>query len=106
MTAFLQNLVELASASPLFETCSAFTRNTACVLAKSPKVILFDKFHVIRHLGKALNELRKAEYARVRQAAALHQVPGVHAALQSREPEPGSTQRALENEAFIDEIYC
>lgn len=27
--------------------------------------ILFDKFHVIRHLGEALDKVRKAEYARV-----------------------------------------
>ena len=27
--------------------------------------ILFDKFHVIRHLGEALDQLRKSEYARV-----------------------------------------
>jgi transposase len=31
-----------------------------------PKVaILFDKFHVIGHLGKALDEVRKSEYGRV-----------------------------------------
>ena len=28
--------------------------------------ILFDKFHVMRHLGDALDKVRKAEYARVR----------------------------------------
>jgi transposase len=28
--------------------------------------ILFDKFHVLRHLGAALDKVRKAEYARVR----------------------------------------
>ena len=27
--------------------------------------ILFDKFHIIRHLGEALDKVRKAEYARV-----------------------------------------
>jgi transposase len=27
--------------------------------------ILFDKFHVMRHLGKALDQVRKAEYARL-----------------------------------------
>ena len=27
--------------------------------------ILFDKFHVIRHLGKALDHVRKSEYARL-----------------------------------------
>ena len=28
--------------------------------------ILFDKFHVMRHLGEALDHVRKAEYARLR----------------------------------------
>jgi transposase len=28
--------------------------------------ILFDKFHVIRHLGEALDQVRKSEYARLR----------------------------------------
>lgn len=27
--------------------------------------VLFDKFHVMRHLGEALDKVRKAEYARV-----------------------------------------
>jgi transposase len=27
--------------------------------------ILFDKFHVLRHLGEALDKIRKTEYARV-----------------------------------------
>lgn len=27
--------------------------------------ILFDKFHVMRHLGEALDKVRKAEYARL-----------------------------------------
>jgi transposase len=27
--------------------------------------ILFDKFHILRHLGDALDKIRKAEYARV-----------------------------------------
>ena len=32
----------------------------------APKAaILFDKFHVLRHLGDALDKIRKAEYARV-----------------------------------------
>jgi transposase len=34
--------------------------------ANAPKAaILFDKFHVLRHLGEALDKIRKAEYARV-----------------------------------------
>ena len=27
--------------------------------------ILFDKFHIMRHLGEALDKVRKAEYARL-----------------------------------------
>ena len=34
--------------------------------AKAPQAaILFDKFHIMRHLGEALDKVRKAEYARV-----------------------------------------
>jgi len=33
---------------------------------RAPQVaILFDKFHVMRHLGKALDQVRKSEYARL-----------------------------------------
>ena len=33
---------------------------------KAPQAaILFDKFHVMRHLGEALDKVRKAEYARL-----------------------------------------
>jgi transposase len=33
---------------------------------KAPQAaILFDKFHIMRHLGEALDKVRKAEYARV-----------------------------------------
>lgn len=28
--------------------------------------ILFEKFHIMRHLGEALDKVRKAEYARLR----------------------------------------
>jgi transposase len=35
-------------------------------IAHAPQAaILFDKFHVIRHLGEALDQVRKSEYARV-----------------------------------------
>lgn len=34
--------------------------------AKAPQAaILFDKFHILRHLGEALDKVRKAEYARM-----------------------------------------
>jgi transposase len=33
---------------------------------KAPQAaILFDKFHIMRHLGEALDKVRKAEYARL-----------------------------------------
>ena len=58
---------------------------------KAPQAaILFDKFHIMRHLGEALDKVRKAEYARLqRQGPALHQGPEVHAAVAPREPHPG-----------------
>jgi transposase len=35
--------------------------------SKAPQAaILFDKFHIIRHLGEALDKVRKAEYARLK----------------------------------------
>ncbi len=35
-------------------------------LARAPQAaILFDKFHIMRHLGEALDKVRKAEYARL-----------------------------------------
>ena len=35
-------------------------------VARAPQAaILFDKFHIMRHLGKALDEVRKSEYRRL-----------------------------------------
>ena len=55
---------------------------------KAPQAaILFDKFHVMRHLGEALDKVRKSEYARLaRQGPALHQGPEIHAAVAPGEP--------------------
>jgi transposase len=39
-------------------------RNVAMEMAPQA-AILFDKFHIMRHLGEALDKVRKAEYARV-----------------------------------------
>ena len=53
--------------------------------AHAPKsAILFDKFHIMRHLGEALDTVRKSEYARPRPA--LHQGPEIHPAVAPREP--------------------
>lgn len=38
----------------------------ATAKAAPQAAVLFDKFHVMRHLGKALDAVRKAEYARLR----------------------------------------
>jgi transposase len=51
--------------------------------------ILFDKFHIMRHLGKALDKVRKSEYAAFGQTAPLHQGAEVHTALAPGEPHPG-----------------
>ena len=37
----------------------------ATMAAAPQAAILFDKFHIIRHLGEALDKVRKAEYARL-----------------------------------------
>src|ERR1035438_4518275 len=59
--------------------------------------IRFDKFHVLRHLGKALDTIRKREYGRLqRQAAHLHQGSEIHLAGPSTEPH---RQRPQEPEA-------
>src|SRR5260370_14767725 len=39
-------------------------RNAANAYAPQA-AILFDKFHIIRHLGEALDQVRKSEYARL-----------------------------------------
>jgi transposase len=59
---------------------------------KAPQAaVLFDKFHIMRHLGEALDKVRKAEYARLtkRQESALHQGPEVQSAIAARKPHPG-----------------
>ncbi len=37
----------------------------ATAAAAPQAAILFDKFHIMRHLGEALDKVRKAEYARL-----------------------------------------
>ena len=66
--------------------------------ANAPQAaILFDKFHIMRHLGEALDKVRKTEYARLqRQGATLHQGPEIHAALA---PENLTWQRRKNAEA-------
>jgi transposase len=45
-------------------TCGKPFRNAANAYAPQA-AILFDTFHVIRHLGEALDKVRKSEYARL-----------------------------------------
>ncbi len=41
-------------------------RNSTLKAAHAPRAsILFDKFHIMRHLGEALDQVRKSEYARL-----------------------------------------
>jgi transposase len=58
--------------------------------------ILFDKFHVMRHLGEALDVVRKSEYAVGRQGAALHQGAEVHPAVEPREPDAGRQESSAD----------
>ena len=47
--------------------------------AHAPKsAILFDKFHIMRHLGEALDTVRKSEYARLAGRVGIHQGPEIH----------------------------
>src|SRR6266571_8630045 len=49
--------------SPAFGRVAPFRNSTK---AHAPQAsILFDKLHVLRHLGEALDEVRKSEYARL-----------------------------------------
>ena len=40
-------------------------RNSTLTAHAPQAAILFDKFHVMRHLGEALDKVRKSEYARL-----------------------------------------
>ena len=41
-------------------------RNSTCKVGNAPQAqILFDKFHVFQHLGRAIDQVRKQEYARL-----------------------------------------
>ncbi len=68
-------------------------RNSTLKAEHAPQAgILFDKFHVLRHLGEALGHgaqerVRPAD----RQGPALHQGPEVHAAVAPGEPDAGWT---------------
>jgi transposase len=49
-------------------------RHATSTYAPQP-AILFEQFHVIRHLGKALDKGAKSEYARLSGRATLQQAP-------------------------------
>ena len=57
--------------------------------------ILFDKFHVLRHLGEALDSVRKSEYARLTgKHRRFHQGAEIHPAFEPREFDSGGPQIA------------
>jgi transposase len=49
---------------------------TATEQHASNAAVLFEKFHVMRHLGKALDQVRKSEYARPAPGPRTHCAPG------------------------------
>ena len=56
--------------------------------------ILFDKFHIMRHLGEALDKVRKREYARLSgRRPQFHQGSEVHAAVAPGESQPRRAAR-------------
>jgi len=55
---------------------------------------LFDKFHIIRHLGEALDKVRKTEYARLSGKGRRFIKAEIHAARAPREPQPGGQEIA------------
>jgi transposase len=63
---------------------------------KAPKAaILFDKFHIIKHLGEALDEVRKSEYARLSGAQRRYIKGQKYTLLSRRENLSLSGKRAL-----------
>ncbi|MBE7444894.1 MAG: transposase [Planctomycetia bacterium] len=51
--------------------------------------ILYDKFHVMRHLGEALDKVRKMEYARLSgKERSVYQRSEIYASIEQREPHP------------------
>ena len=58
-------------------------RNSTLKEGNAPQAtILYDKFHILTHLGEAMDKVRKREYARlIGQGPAVHQGAAVHAAV-------------------------
>jgi transposase len=56
----VKRFVRISGQYPLIE---AFQWRKGGSIAQQETAILFDKFHVIRHLGEALDAVRKSEYA-------------------------------------------
>ena len=57
--------------------------------------ILFDKFHIISHLGEALHKVRKAEYARLSgKDRSFNDGTKIHAAVHQRKPHIGRLEVA------------
>ncbi len=60
----------------------------ATVVAAPQAAILFDKFHIMRHLGEALDKVRKAEYARLSGKDRRFIKGQKYTLLSPREPQP------------------
>src|SRR6516164_275000 len=68
--------------------------------AHAPKAaILFDKFHVMRHLGEALDAVRKSEYGRLAGRDRRYIKPEIHLAVAQGEPH-ARRQEGIEDVAF------
>ena len=77
--------------------------------ARAPQAaILYDKFHVMRHLGKALDKVEKRVRAAGGQRSTLHQGAEVHAAFALGEPDlqrPPSVQDLLPANKRLNTAY-
>jgi hypothetical protein len=51
--------------------------------------IVFDKFHIMHHLSKALDEVRRSEYKRLTARTGVTSRAAIYLALATREPESG-----------------
>lgn len=59
-------------------------------------VILYDKFHVMRHLGMALDQVPKLEYGRLAGKDRSYIKGKKYAAIEPEEPDPGRSKGAKE----------
>ena len=72
-------------------------RNSTLKEGNAPQAtILYDKFHILMHLGEAMDKVRKQEYAAlVGRGSTLYQRPAVHAPVALGEPHDRRARQAL-----------